>query len=398
MKAPALAWRSLVRQPARSVLGIVGIAAVGALLFDMLLLSSGLVVSFRDLLDEIGFDVRVLATDSLPLAGPRIADARATTATLATLPEIDQVAPMRVSLAEVSAPDGEAIELTFIGIDADARNSWRLVDGSPLPESEDGWIVINRNLAGILALSPGDRLRVRGRCWSQPTATPPFDYRVAGIVDFAFDTRFETTVAVGLGDFLATCGEQDNDSVDMLLVASADGVSPEDSVAAIRRLRPDLHAFSNQQLVNRFHANDFSYFRQMSFVLASVTLFFSFLLITSLLTVSVNQRFAEVAALRALGFTRARIVTDLLIQSALLVGSGGLLALPLGGALAVWLDTILKAMPHVPVNLHFFVFQTRAIVLHVALLGGVGVAAALYPVYLAVRLPIAATLRDEVVS
>ena len=44
MKALAFAARSLSRQPGRAALGILGIAAVGALLFDMLLLSRGLVV------------------------------------------------------------------------------------------------------------------------------------------------------------------------------------------------------------------------------------------------------------------------------------------------------------------------------------------------------------------
>ena len=41
MNAIGFAWRSLVRQPARAALGILGVAAVGALLFDMLLLSRG---------------------------------------------------------------------------------------------------------------------------------------------------------------------------------------------------------------------------------------------------------------------------------------------------------------------------------------------------------------------
>ena len=72
MRALVFATRSLIRQPGRTALGIIGIAAVGALLFDMLLLSRGLVVSFRDLLDSIGFDVRVTATDSPLPAGVRM--------------------------------------------------------------------------------------------------------------------------------------------------------------------------------------------------------------------------------------------------------------------------------------------------------------------------------------
>ena len=51
MNALGFAWRSLVRQPARAALGILGVAAVGALLFDMLLLSQGLIVSMREYSD-----------------------------------------------------------------------------------------------------------------------------------------------------------------------------------------------------------------------------------------------------------------------------------------------------------------------------------------------------------
>jgi len=396
MRAPALAWRGLVRQPGRSLLGVVGIAAVGALLFDMLLLSRGLVLSFEDLLDAVGFDVRVLATDALPMAGPRIGDAAATTAAIAELPEVAQVAPLRVATGEVETPGGAALGLTLMGLGADARNVWRVTEGDPLPAA-DGSIVINRNLADALRLKPGGRLEVRGDCLAGASALPPLALRVAGIVDFAFDTRLQRTAALSLADFLRACGAADENAVDMLLVGAAPGVDPEAVVAAIRRLRPDLHPFSNRQLVRRFHANDFSYFRQISFVLATVTLLFAFLLITSLLTVSVNQRFAEVAALRALGFTRARIVADLLLQSALLVGCGGSLALPLGGSLALWLDGILRSMRHVPLHLHFFVFEFRAVLLYVGLLSLVGLAAALYPVWVAARLPIAATLREEIV-
>jgi len=113
---------------------------------------------------------------------------------------------------------------------------------------------------------------------------------------------------------------------------------------------------------------------------------------------SVNQRLGEVAALRALGFPRRRIAANLLCESALLVGVGGIAALPLGGILAIVLDRILRAMPGVPERLHFFVFEIDTLVLHAALLTATGILAALYPIWLAARLPIAATLRKEIVS
>ena len=87
---------SIIRQPARSALGILGIAAIGALLFDMLLLSRGLVLSFREILDETGYDVRVLATDAPPGTGPQLTGAAALAESLAAIPEVEIALRMRV--------------------------------------------------------------------------------------------------------------------------------------------------------------------------------------------------------------------------------------------------------------------------------------------------------------
>jgi ABC-type lipoprotein release transport system permease subunit len=55
-------------------------------------------------------------------------------------------------------------------------------------------------------------------------------------------------------------------------------------------------------------------------------------------------------------------------------------------------------MPGLPAGLHFFVFEPRALLLHAVVLTGTAIVAAAYPVWLAVKLPIAQTLRQEVVS
>jgi putative ABC transport system permease protein len=151
-------------------------------------------------------------------------------------------------------------------------------------------------------------------------------------------------------------------------------------------------------MISGLRRADFAYFRQVSLVLSALTLFFAFLLLTTLLTVAVNQRYAEIAALRALGFSRRRVAADLIWESMLLALAGVALAVPLGLALARWLDEILRAMPTIPERVHFFVLEPRAFALHAALLLAAAGVAALYPVYLGARLPIAATLRREFVS
>jgi hypothetical protein len=55
-------------------------------------------------------------------------------------------------------------------------------------------------------------------------------------------------------------------------------------------------------------------------------------------------------------------------------------------------------MPGIPMNLHFFVFGPQAVIAHAVLLAATGLLASVYPVLLAARLPITATLRREIIS
>jgi ABC-type lipoprotein release transport system permease subunit len=401
----AFALRGLRRQPARTILGIAGIAATGALLFDMLLLSRGLVVSMEQLLSGVGFDIRVSATQATPLTGPPITNMTETATALAGLPEVEDVVPLRIGDAQVDIR-GRSGDVRFMGADVRKRRPWTLVDGSDLtiaqtdhgssPEDHGpSPILVNRNLARRLQLEPSSTLTLRGACTSN-SSVPPVTFRVEGIVEFPFDQARQLTAITSLKDFARTCGDAAQNEADILMIASRQQIGPAAAVEAIRRVRPDLAAVTNEELVARFQQVEFSYFRQISIVLATITMFFGLLLITVLLSVSTNQRLGEIAALRALGFSQKRMVSDVLWRSALLVGAGGLLALPLGLALSIWLDELLQTMPGIPANLRFFVFEPRALIVYVALLTLTMAVAAVYPMWTVARLPISSTLRAEV--
>jgi putative ABC transport system permease protein len=392
MRALRFAWLSVVRQPARSCLGILGVAAVGALLFDMLLLSRGLILSFRDLLDRTGFDVRVLATDTLPFTGPRIERAGALARLIASFPDVEAVQQVRVTDAETAADPPHLVE--FIGSDPAARPMWTMIEGRDIAGRGESAVVVNRHFAQALRASVGSSFVLRGRCREGQDAAAG-EFTIAGIAEFPFDTATADTVAGTLQAAGRLCGRLTDDTADLLLVRSRPASGADGAAAAIRRARPDLHVVTSEDLVEQFNRSQFAYFRQISTVLATVTLFFGFLLIAVLLTVSVNQHLGEIATLRAVGLTRRRVVAGIVWESAILVGAGGIAAVPLGAALSVWLDRILRSMPGVPADLRFFVFEPRALAIHVLLLGVAAVAAAAYPVRIVASLPIAATLRRE---
>jgi putative ABC transport system permease protein len=400
MTAFHLASRTIRRYRAQTILAVAGVAVIGALLFDMLLLSRGLLLSFGDLLDRAGFDVRVVGGSGMSVALP-IDGSADLIARIRELPEVQRVTAIRVQSATVRTVVRRPIGVTLIGASGASEGGWTILSGTDLtPRSSPTPcpIVVGRSLAAYLAVHPGDTVQLTIQPTGVAAVLPSLECRVVGIARFAFGASADDTVATTLEAFHEATGEAGPGDAELILIASKPDAGPMAAVEAIRRIRPGAHAYSNEQVVDQFNRNGFAYFRQISVVLSSLTMVFAFLLVATLLTVSVNQRLGEIAALRAIGIGRVRIASMLLWESALLVGAGGLLALPLGEILATGLDRILRQMPGLPEQLHFFVFEPRALIIHLVVLATTAVTAAAYPVWLATRLPIAATLRREVVG
>jgi putative ABC transport system permease protein len=401
MTALSLAWRTVRRYRAQTLLAIAGVAVIGALLFDMLLLSRGLLLSFADLLDRAGYDVRIVGGGGMTLRFP-IPGSAAIARDVAALPEVEKVAAIRLMSATIyAAGRPRPATVTLVGVSDPAVVVWTIVRGESLPADTGNGacpLIVGRRLADGLGLAVGAVVRLNAEEPGVASALPPIDCRVVGVAQFAFSVAGSDDVATTLDAFHRASSEAGPGEADLILVSSRPEAGPAAAVAAIQRARPGLSVYSNDDVVEQFNRNGFAYFRQISIVLSSLTMVFAFLLVATLLTVSVNQRLGEIAALRAIGIRRSRIAAMLLWESALLVGVGGLLALPLGEALAIGLDRILRQMPGLPEQLHFFVFEPRALAIHLTLLVATAFAAAAYPMWLTARMPIAATLRREVVD
>jgi putative ABC transport system permease protein len=399
MNALAFAWRSLVRQPARAMLGVLGVAAVGALLFDMLLLSQGLIVSMRDLLDRSGWDIRVSVRD-IPGRGGRVQGASDTADRIAAVPSVKAALIVRSATARIERPNGSPIVATFNGVSGRSNGGaliptpWTVLRGREAHDPNE--VVIDDTIAQAANVDVGSVVTMRASCVADLEALPPVRLQIVGIAEFPFAGTTEDAVGGSLDALEAACGGNVGDDADLVLVTSTG--NSDETAAAIRAAVPGLFVMTNDEVVGRLQQTGFTYFRQISAVLTTVTVAFAVLLISVLLTVSVNQRLGEIAALRALGFSRSRVVADVLSESALIVGLGGVLSLPLGLLLASALDRILKGMPGIPAELHFFVFERTALAIHVGLLVATALIAALYPMRIVSTLPIAATLRDEVIG
>jgi putative ABC transport system permease protein len=141
-----------------------------------------------------------------------------------------------------------------------------------------------------------------------------------------------------------------------------------------------------------------SYFRQIAFILGAVSLVVGFLLVTTLVTVSVNERAGEIAVMRAIGISRLHIVQQIVIEGLVISVAGAALGLALGLVTARYLNAILSSFPGLPAAIDFFLFQPASVWRALGLLVAAGIIAGIFPAWRAGSLPIARTMREEAVA
>src|SRR5437016_14398975 len=105
------------------------------------------------------------------------------------------------------------------------------------------------------------------------------------------------------------------------MVRLRDGANVESARQAIDREVPVVSAISTATAIEQVEER-LSYFRQLAFILGTVSLAVGFLLVTTLVTVSVNERLGEIAVLRAIGIRRIRIVQQILIEGSAIIRGG----------------------------------------------------------------------------
>ena len=200
---------------------------------------------------------------------------------------------------------------------------------------------------------------------------------------------------MSLGTLQDMASQSDKASLFMLKIR--DGADIEQVRAWIEQKIPEVSALSIVTALEQVDQR-LSYFRQLAFILGSVSLFVGFLLVTTLVTVSVNERIGEITVMRALGVSKAHVVQQIVLEGVVITLGGALLGLVLGLATARYLNGILSSFPGLPVAIDFFLFQPRAAWTALGLLSLSGIAAGVYPSLRAASLPIATTLREEAIA
>ena len=178
MTAFALARRTAARYKARTLLALVGVSVISALNFDMLLLSRGRLLSFRDLIDSAGFDVRVLGSAGVPGLRRPVTDAGSLAEEIRRLPAVEDVALLRLDQAVASVPGRNDDVVTLVAVSpTKVPPPWTVSAGRNLPPGVRGEtpLVVTRQLATSFGVSPGSMLRLRVRMSGERSVLPPVE-------------------------------------------------------------------------------------------------------------------------------------------------------------------------------------------------------------------------------
>ena len=392
-----LGWavKGLIRQRFRAVLGVTGIAVSAAMLLDMVMLSGGIEKSFAELLLAKGYQIRLTPKGTLPFDTEATLD-RASNMLERLRRDTAIVSAGAVLGTSLYGRKGDSlVTLVGYGIQPEAQGIYQVQRGSDLTPHDTLGVLLSTPAAGLLGARVGDTVSLVGRLDPQvATAAVSRQLVVRGIVRWAYDYRGQPSVGAILPVMQSLATGSPDDRASLLLVKVRDDAVAPAVAARLREEFPRLEVYSVADLV-RFFKQRLVYFRQLSYILATMSLIVTVLLITTLLTITVNERLGEIATLRAIGIARSTVVRQVCIEGTVLTVVGAALGIVLGLGTARYLDSILTSFPGLPAAFSFFVprrgnLATAALVLLVT-----GSLAGLYPAWLAARAPIAATLRSE---
>jgi putative ABC transport system permease protein len=391
-----MAWvRTLGRHRLRTVLSMAGITVSAAMLLDMVMLSGGIEKSFAQLILARGYQIRLTPKGTLPFdTEATLSESGRVIATLRADPAIASAGAV-LGTSLYGRRGDSLITLVGYGIQPEAQALYQLERGRDLSVSDTAGVLLSAAAARLLGAGLGDTVNLVGRLDPQVvTAVGGRRLAVRGIVHWVYDYKGQPSVGTALSVMQTLARQKEGDRASLVMVKIRDGYAVGAIASRLSREFPGLEVNSVADLVKYFRQR-LVYFRQLSYILGTMSLIVTVLLVTTLLTITVNERLGEIATLRAIGISRLTVVRQVLMEGAALTLIGSALGILLGLATARYLDSILTSFPGLPAAFSFFVPRRESLATAALVLFFTGSLAGLYPAWLAARAPIAATLRAE---
>ena len=324
-----IALRNVMRRPLRSCLTLFAVAlAVGAVV-SLVGIANGFKATFLDFYQGVGIDLLVVRSGS----------ARRLTSTLderlgdkiAALPGVAEVIP---GLADVvSFPDEGLYVVAVSGLVPETRvfESMDVVEGRMLRVEDGRGLMLGATLADSLQKSVGDSVEV----------VEDEEYEVVGIFD-GFNVLQNGSIVISIQELQRLMGREgqvsgfsivtEDASDDQLLDRIAAQVQTMESGISVRRTREHVESISEIQIAIA-----------MAWLTSTVAILIGSIGMLNTMFMSVQERTVEIGLLRAVGWSRLRVISMILNEAALLSVLGAIVG-TLGAMLLVRCLTVMPVV------------------------------------------------------
>ena len=307
---------NLVRHPVRTLLTALGVSVGVIAVVSLAAIADG----FRGMIE---LTLHWGDSDLMVFQANQSADILSTLDerdTLERLVRLDSVDSVAGTLWSVQRVDDHPFIFT-IGLRRDefALGGFELIEGA-LPENSNQ-ILVGRVAARALERSVGDQVMIGGRTMS-----------VSGVYNTGM-ILFDGGVVLDLERLQEVASRRGQ--ITAVHVKLSQGVTPEDGVEAIEQALPDLVAIAAAEEYSKVDQG-LQILKATVSVVSLIALLVGGLVVLNTMWMSVFERTREIGILRALGWSRRKIVGMVLVESLLL----GTLAAVIGSALGVALAEI----------------------------------------------------------
>jgi len=362
-------WRNVFQRKIRSGLSMLGVSVSVAGVVALISVSHGMRASVDEYMSASGASLLVFTAGVSDLSHSKVTQAEVDR--IEAMEGVDDVS--RVHFSDYSLPGLPTIFLFGRYPNERIMQKYRrfLVAGRLLERPNE--IMVSRLVADALNVKVGTKVPVFGT-----------EYEIVGI--YESDVPWENGGIVIHADVLARqLGRKDNYT--LVFVYTSD--EARDRVAArIESEFPQLRAIPPREFTNTFR-DQLAIIDEFVALITVIALVVGVLGVLNTMMMSVSERTREIGTLRALGWSRARVVRAILVEGLLLSCLGGAFGLVLGVAgtevlVRLWNKAYLDAT-YEPST-----FVKGALVALV-----VGILAAVYPAYRAASLRPVEALRYE---
>ncbi len=311
-------FRNLTRRAVRSSLTLLGIAIGVAAVVALGAIAEGLASNFAVVVGGSSNDLLITQAEALDPALSNLDDTIGER--LQAVPGVERVEPGVYTW--VTTADLPFFLLFGYEIGSTAMDHYRIVEGKPV--SGPGQIVIGRRATESIDIAVGDNLRIYG--------TP---YRVVGIYETGQGIE-ESGGVLMLED--AQAAAQFERKVSLYEIGLRRGDNVDDTIARIESLDIDLKVSktsereSNQQYEQMLQG--------FAWGIAAIAIFIGGFGMMNSMVMSVLERTREIGTLRAVGWSRWRVLWIILGESVTLSALGGVFGIFLGIGLAKLAGTV----------------------------------------------------------